>query len=258
MIFFAPELSGGANDQIEFSIDALDSERREGTVYEGINSLNDYLAINSPQIIEELTVDDQRMVRLEYDTYITYYDGIIYRFITSNLTDNETDDFFESIDFSSTNWQPFDSTSANGWQTYTNQAPAFSINYPDTWGVDLSSGNPVMFMDERALAQEVATEMMQGSKVEIWWGGDSAATVAEAVANINGDSTVITQNNVTVDGITAIRQTGADVFGAYNNRLYILKDGRLYSIVQYIPEDEFQGAYTEVFEDMIDTFQFTQ
>jgi hypothetical protein len=130
LIFFAPELSGGVNDQIEFSIEALDSERREGTDYDGINSLNDYLAINAPQIIEELTVDDQRMVRLGNDTYITYYDGIIYRFNTYNLTDNDTDIFFESIDFSSTNWQPFDSTVTNGWQTYTNSEMGFSFQYP--------------------------------------------------------------------------------------------------------------------------------
>ncbi|MFA6272400.1 MAG: PsbP-related protein [Patescibacteria group bacterium] len=244
----------------------------------GVESLEDVLASNMPKYIsedatyEEKTINGERafvFMNIVKDSsgnekvvgantmFIT--DDIFYQISTGNQLSPEFSSEREALynSFVSTFQFTSDTTMTSGWQTYTNQAPAFSIDYPDTWELDLSSGNPVMFMDERALAQEVATEMMQGSKVEIWWGGNTAATVTEAVANINGDSTVITQNNVTVDGIAAIRQTGEDVFGAYNNRLYMLKDGRLYSIVQYIPEDEFQGSYTEIFEDMISTFQFT-
>ncbi|PIY97058.1 MAG: hypothetical protein COY66_01485 [Candidatus Kerfeldbacteria bacterium CG_4_10_14_0_8_um_filter_42_10] len=143
------------------------------------------------------------------------------------------------------------------WQTYTNAEAGYSVKYPLTWEYsDSSSGNPAMFFDQRALDQELATELLQGSKIEIYWEETTETNLEEVVKNRVG-STIISQTTATVANQSAVRQTARDVFGAFNNVVYFLSGGKLYSIVQYIPEDNLQETYTPIFNQFIATFQFS-
>ncbi|EKE15268.1 MAG: hypothetical protein ACD_12C00099G0002 [uncultured bacterium] len=144
------------------------------------------------------------------------------------------------------------------WQTYKNVDGGYSIKYPLDWEFsDSSAGNPAMFYDQRAQDQEIETELLQGSKIEIYWEETSATNLEEfeeSIKFMEANFTTISQTPTTVANQPAIRKTGRGVTGDFDNVVYLISGGKFYSIIQYIPEDDLEEIYTPIFNQLLSTF----
>lgn len=115
-----------------------------------------------------------------------------------------------------------------------------------------------MFYDARALTQTKETELLLGSKIEIYYEDSSSKTLAEAIEQRQSDSTILSQTTITLDGQPAIRRAVRSSFGnTYINQVWTLSGGKLFILVQYIVEDDWVGEYTSAFDHFVSTFQFT-
>ncbi len=146
------------------------------------------------------------------------------------------------------------------WKTYTNENGLYSVQYPKDWEYAPGSrGNPSMFYDPRARSQTQETELLIGSKIEIYYSENDSATVSEAVPQPDEGSTLLTEVPAILDAKAAIRRTVRSSFGGiFINQLHVLSGGKLFTFVQYIVEDAWIEEYSSVFDQMLPTFTFTQ
>ncbi len=145
-----------------------------------------------------------------------------------------------------------------GWKTYTNSAGGYSIRYPSEWLTGITSGitsteNPAQFFDERAANQ---TELMMGTKIEIYYEDSQATSLKEAVGSKDAQSSILSETDITLDSIPAVRRSKTGPLSNYTNVVYVIFNKKLISIVQYIPEDEKKDSYTSIFNQILSTFQF--
>ncbi|MFA5107279.1 MAG: hypothetical protein WC497_03055 [Patescibacteria group bacterium] len=143
------------------------------------------------------------------------------------------------------------------WSTYENTQYGYTIKYPNTWADENTSiANPAMFADPVAIAQETDTELLQGTKVEIYVENSSASNVAAAVLAKDTEWTVLQETQTVVDSIAAVRRQVQAL--SFTNVTYILKNNKLYSIIQYIPKLADRGMYTAIYGQILANFSFTQ
>lgn len=144
------------------------------------------------------------------------------------------------------------------WQTYTNEEYGYNLSYPGDWShYKTSTENPAMFFDPEAMAQNLnVSEMLQGSKIEIYVTEGVDMTLDEILeAEEDFGFEVLSKENTTVGGQPAVKR--AVIALSYTNVTYVIHNNNLYSIVQYIPEDEYRQIYSDYYDQMLDSFQFT-
>ncbi|MFH0804892.1 MAG: hypothetical protein V1916_01710 [Patescibacteria group bacterium] len=143
-----------------------------------------------------------------------------------------------------------------GWKTYTNNEVNYSVQYPASWTYDdTSNGNPAMFYDPVAKAQTLATELTQGTKIEIIYETTSAVLIQEAVRSLDDESTISSERDVTLSGLPAVRRYGIGVFSPFNI-VRTIRNGKLITVVQYLPEASSAAGYTAEFDNILSTLTF--
>ena len=143
------------------------------------------------------------------------------------------------------------------WSTYENTQYGYTVKYPNTWADENTSiANPAMFADPVAIAQETDTELLQGTKIEVYVENSSASNVAAAVLTKDTEWTVLQETQTVVDSIAAVRRQVQAL--SFTNITYILKNNKLYSIIQYIPKLTDRGMYTAIYGQILANFSFTQ
>lgn len=143
-------------------------------------------------------------------------------------------------------------------QLYSNTEAGYSLEYPQDWTFDNgSNGNPAMFYDSVAL-QSNATDLIEGSKIEIYYEDNNFSSLGEAAENKDNGSEVLLETTVNINNLQAIYRTENNLLGDYTNVVYMINDGMLYTIVQYIPVDSEIIGYTKVFDEFIESFQFVK
>ncbi|MBU4338962.1 hypothetical protein KKB43_04785 [Patescibacteria group bacterium] len=100
LVAFSPNIYAYP-DQQQINIDVYDQDRLEGTVWEGITSLDDYLKITSVKIKKETVIDGERLVWRETadNQLIAFHNGSIYYFSVYNIDNSLLDQILSTFKF---------------------------------------------------------------------------------------------------------------------------------------------------------------
>ena len=147
-------------------------------------------------------------------------------------------------------------TATADWKKYTNTEHHYSLKYPSDWKNDNgSNGNPAMFYDPVSQQPPIDTHLSKGSKIEVYVESTTSTSIQEYIKTVDADSKISSTRDVLISGVPAIRQAGTNNFGPYNISR-IIKDAKLYTIVQYIPQVTTVEQYTSQFSLLLSTFTF--
>lgn len=151
------------------------------------------------------------------------------------------------------------SVSTAGWKTYTNVEHSYTLKYPSDWKNDNgSNGNPAMFYDSVSQQPPVDTHLVKGSKIEVYVENTTSTSVKEYIKTVDTDSKISSTQEIFIGGEVAIRQAGTNSIGSPYNIARLIKNNRLYTIVQYIPQANTVEEYSDQFSSLLSTFTFTK
>jgi len=140
---------------------------------------------------------------------------------------------------------------------YTNTKAGYSLEYPKNWQYDDSSfGNPAIFYDPVALEYLDSNNLIAGSKIEIYYEPTNLVNVKDAKSTSEIGEKIITENDIILNGHSAVRKELEGRLG-YSNLFYFVNDEKLFTIVQHVAKKDALEEYSKYFDDIIETFKFT-
>lgn len=144
------------------------------------------------------------------------------------------------------------------WQTYVSEDYGYSLKYPSNWVyADDAEGNPAMFYDPTALAQVLeGTELLQGTKIEVYVSENEGMTLGELAEQWDSEAEVLSETETEVGGRPAICKVARGM--DFMNATYVVKDGNFYSIIQYLPQEEYREIYTSYYNLILAGFEFDE
>ncbi len=140
--------------------------------------------------------------------------------------------------------------------TYTSEDYGYLLKYPSDWEyTDDAEGNPAMFYDPTGLAQIIeGTELLQGTKMEIYVSEDIEMTLDEMVKERDIEFEILSEEEIEVGKVKAIRRIVNGM--GYMNVTYVVNENNFYSIIQYIPQEKYRSIYTGYYDSILESFEF--
>ncbi len=123
-------------DQQQINIDVYDKNRLKGTIWEGINSLDDYLKKTPVKIKKETIIDGKRLIWRDTtdNQLIAFYNGSLYYFSFYNIDDSILDKFLKTFKF-------IEKDETADWKTYRNEKYGFQLKYPENFSFEIVYGH---------------------------------------------------------------------------------------------------------------------
>ena len=173
---------------------------------------------------------------------------------SNNISNSVTDNTSEQVDIPLITIDEID-----GSKVIKNSKFGYQFSIPNDWIYDNEASYPdlIAAFDRVGVQQETDTELIQGMKLEIQTGllnELNGLTIDNYISNREFPESYISENIVSVNG--KLSQQKISNFFGYSISTYVVNGDTVVNIIGYIGGSDEIEKYTEVYDEILASFQF--